>query len=119
MKNSWTFTIVTAVTLAVTAVAVCFLLMLFYSSCLNILIGLEGILFPIFVAPAVLILSIPFTLFMRWQFNHKGKIPESKQFRTICMVGAVFITLILAVIYPCHSEPYFVGGYLLKFIGWW
>jgi hypothetical protein len=117
MKSSRLFAI--AATLAVISGVICFLLKLVYWDWLGISIGLEGGLFFIPVVPIVLILSVPYALFVRWLLNRKGITSEVFQFRITLLVGVIVSLFTLAVFFPCEAEPHFIGGYFLKSIGWW
>jgi hypothetical protein len=100
--------------LAVVATGACFLLKLAYWNWLGLPIGLEGGLFFMRAVPCVFALSFPYAMLTRWMLCRRGVTAGLSQFSIAFGIGASATVLILAIIFPCDAQPYFVSGYLLR-----
>lgn len=111
--RSLTLILITAAFLTLFAALTCFLLTQLYWERLGVPIGLQGGLFFLRVIPYVFVLSIPYGLAMYQILSRRG-IADLRQFVIVFVIGSFAIFLILAIIFPCDVEPYFVGGYLIR-----
>jgi hypothetical protein len=115
MKATVSFILITAATLALFCSAISLGLKVVYWNLLKIPIGLQGGLFFLRVIPDALILSILYAGLMTWILSRQGT-TGADRFRISLVVGAVASTVILAIVFPCDAQPYFVGGYLFRLV---
>jgi hypothetical protein len=105
---------ITVVVLSIFAYGTCFLLKVLYWDWMKIPIGLGGGLFFLVAVPAVFVLSLPYSIVMVILVDKRIQRSKLEALLICFSVGAVTILIVLAIIFPCEVEPYFVGGYLLR-----
>jgi hypothetical protein len=108
------FTIASASTLTIIAVGTYLCLIFLFAYFQVPSEGLSTLIFLFVVAPWIFILSIPYAIGMKWVLKRKGIATSFRQFIITLIIGTPVIVLILAVIFPCNTQPFFVGGYLMK-----
>lgn len=109
------FSLAIATTLAMITGAACFLLNLVYVNWFHVPIEtLAVIVFFSKAAPCVFVSSIPYAIGSRRFFERKGLAVGPRQFLITLAIGAFITVLMVAIIFPCDVQPYFVGGYLVQ-----
>jgi hypothetical protein len=105
---------ITVVALSIFAYGTCFLLKILYWDWMKIPIGLGGGLFFLVAVPTVFVLSLPYSIVMAILVHKRMQRSTPEALLISFSIGAVTILVVLAIIFPCEVEPYFVGGYLLR-----
>jgi hypothetical protein len=113
------FALIVGMVLGITsfAVGVCCGLKIVYWNWMKIPIGLGGSLFFLFVIPTVFLLSVPYAVATVGLAN-KSVSGLKRLVMKSGFIAAIVILIVLAIIFPCEMEPYFVGGYFIgKLVG--
>ena len=113
-KNYLFFTLAMSAMLSVVGGVTCFFLKWLYWDLLKVPIGLGGGLFFFLATPATFILGIPYAVAARWILGLKNTSVGFRQFSIAFSLGSLITVFVLAIIFPCDVQPYFVGGYLMK-----
>jgi hypothetical protein len=109
------YSLAIAAMLAIITAVACFSLNLIYVNWFHVPIEtLTVIVFCSKAAPCIFISSIPYAIWSRRIFKRRGVVVESRKFFIALAVGTVITVLILAIIFPCDVQPYYVAGYLVK-----
>jgi hypothetical protein len=115
IMKGFLFSLAIAALLAIVTGVACLLLNLVYVNWFHVPIEtLAVMVFFSKVAPCIFVLSIPYAIGSRWIFGRRGVAVGSRQFFITLAVGTLITILILAIVFPCDAQPYFVGGYLMK-----
>jgi hypothetical protein len=109
------FGLAIAALLTIIAGVACLLLNFVYVNWVHVPIETLAVMVFFFkVAPCVFLAGIFYAVGAKRILDHKGITGSLSQFRVAFAVGAFATVLILAILFPCDVQPYFIGGYLMK-----